>query len=70
MKKLILVAVCLISIFGGVYTSELPSGNEMDELMVENVEALSQDENGKGCKLHLTSICETSHSDHYLYRNR
>lgn len=45
---------------------------ELSDLGMENVEALANDNESseKGCKLHLTSICETSHKDHYLYRNR
>lgn len=50
------------------YTSNC--ANECGSLLMENVEALSDDESDKGCKLHLTSICETQHGDHYLYRNR
>lgn len=43
----------------------------LSDLALENIEALAEGEtNDKGCKLHLTSICETSNTDHYLYRNR
>ena len=53
-----------------VYVSQQQK-NELSDLEMANVEALADDESSeKGCKLHLTSICETSNKDHYLYRNR
>mgnify|MGYP000021934215 CR=1 len=53
-----------------VYTSQ--QKKTMSDLALANVEALANDNESseKGCKLHLTSICETSNKDHYLYRNR
>ncbi len=54
----------------GVYTSQ--QEKTMSDLALVNVEALANDNESseKGCKLHLTSICETSNKVHYLYKNR
>lgn len=74
MKKNILKIVfasAFVSVAGySVYVSQQKV--ELSDLGMENVEALANDNESseKGCKLHLTSICETSHKDHYLYRNR
>lgn len=73
MKKKILsmIAVVAVAIFAGynVYVSQ--HDVELSDLFLSNVEALANArESNKGCKLHLTSICDTSHADRYLYRNR
>lgn len=73
MKKVLFIITCVVSVSSGVYTYDSFKANEyngVNELLLQNIEALSQDETGKGCKLHLTSICETTHNDHYLFRNR
>lgn len=70
MKRVFFVGVCMISICGGLYTQNVLNKKEINEMVMQNVEALSEEESGKGCKLHLTSICETQNKDHYLFRNR
>lgn len=73
MKKYIIrtAFVAAFALMAGysVYTSQ--QEKTMSDLALANVEALANNESSeKGCKLHLTSICETSNKDHYLYRNR
>lgn len=73
MKKYIIrtAFVAAFALMAGysVYTSQ--QEKPMSDLALANVEALANNESSeKGCKLHLTSICETSNKDHYLYRNR
>lgn len=70
-KLLSVIAVVAVAIFAGynVYVSQHDVG--LSDLFLTNVEALANTrESDKGCKLNLISICETSNSDHYLYRNR
>lgn len=68
MKKIFSIMVVATALFAGYSTQEK---NELSYVLLSNIEALSvETENGKGCALHLTSICETQHKDHYLYRNR
>lgn len=75
MKKKImgLIAVVAIATVAGynVYTSQNNNG-KLSDLALANVEALADpnESSQKGCKLNLLHICETAHSDHYLYRNR
>ena len=74
MKKIIKFAfVAAVAAVAGynVYKSQSVM-NEMSDFALANVEALADDSEASepGCKLHLTSICETSNGDHYLYRNR
>lgn len=75
MKKKImgLIAVVAIVTVAGynVYTSQNNNG-KLSDLALSNVEALADpnESSQKGCKLNLLYICETAHSDRYLYRNR
>jgi hypothetical protein len=74
MKKYVKVAFgAVVAAVAGynVYQSQSVI-NGMSEFALANVEALADDSEASepGCKLHLTSICETSNGDHYLYRNR
>lgn len=73
-KKIILTLSCIAAVAIATFVCKkiYESNVQQCSLLMYNVEALSQEsgENGKGCKLHLTSICETEHKDHYLYRNR
>lgn len=65
-----IVCVAVVAAGHNVHISHSGSAN-LSGLMLSNIEALADpNESSDGCKLHLTSICETSHSDHYLYRNR
>ncbi|MCQ2239969.1 MAG: NVEALA domain-containing protein [Bacteroidaceae bacterium] len=72
MKKLLLSAVVLFAAVAGYncYNNSSSYDAEMSEMAKSNVKALAYEDEGKGCKFNLKSICETSHSDHYLYRNR
>lgn len=74
MKKKILMgalAIVLLATAGFGVNQSLKNDTDFSIVMLSNVEALAEGESsGKGCKLHLTSICETQHKDHYLYRNR
>ncbi|WP_317345781.1 NVEALA domain-containing protein [Phocaeicola plebeius] len=68
--KLVFTSAFALVVGYSVYASQQKV--ELSDLTMENIEALANDNesSAKGCKLHLTSICETSHKDHYLYRNR
>lgn len=71
MKKNVLFVALIATFVMGLSSIHLFKKNSMSNLRLQNVEALSEDtEKQKGCKLHLTSICETAHNDHYLFRNR
>lgn len=68
MKKVFGIMAVAAMMFVGYSTQEK---NELSYVLLSNIEALSVGtENDKGCDLHLTSICETQHNDHYFYRNR
>lgn len=72
MKKLYFTfIVCVAVVAAGYNVYKSNKGMNFSGLMLSNIEALADpNESQKGCKLHLTSICETSHADRYLYRNR
>ena len=64
-------SLALLATAGWGVNKSMSNDASLNDLALSNVEALADGESGdKGCKLHLTSICETQHSDHYLYRNR
>lgn len=72
MKKLILCAAVLFAAVAGYncYNNSSVTDDDLSEVAKANARALAYEDEGKGCKFNLKSICETSHSDHYLYRNR
>ncbi len=73
MKKNILklVFASVSALVGGYSVYAFQQKVELSDLAMENVEARDNDNESseKGCKLHLNSICETCHKDHYFYRN-
>lgn len=75
MKKNIIgvVTIVAVAVVAGynVYTSQ-NDNVKLSDLVLNNIEALADpnESSQKGCKLNLLHICETAHSDHYLYRNR
>lgn len=74
MKKKIIGSVFVVAfaIVAGYNVYNSQKATEMSDLVFDNIEALSQqtESGGKGCKLKLTHICETSNGDRYLYRNK
>lgn len=70
-KKNIVLAVSIVTLSVCLYLSKMEK-TKQSVVELANIEALAMGEtsDNTGCKLHLTSICTTIHSDHYLYRNR
>lgn len=73
MKKFLGFSIVLVFVLC-VSLANQNAKERKSSIQFQDVEALTAEveEGGTklGCKLHLTSICETSNKDHYLYRNR
>lgn len=76
MKKFLMSVALVAAVAAGyMITGSNESEVNVSDLTQSNVEALAEDSEGEnnrapGCKFSLLYICETSHKDYKLYKNR